>query len=275
MEKIKFKKGNNYCDIDIEYDEKRYNVEYVQEEGVILLRRLSDNKVIKIFSDNIGFLVQVDKDNKTHFLVSNYKTDNEEIKLKHYIDYKYDNKLKLVKEFDNSYVSLSEIRLSDSSFIIEKNHYSASIYNLENRSRRFDRIYNDEKVRTLFNASDNTIMVSRLETADFNHKINDMLTFGINPETYEITTPIWSEDQQRFISIYTEEQLDEIEKILLAKGKFLNRKISAAEITIALEITHYLNIRDQYTDKPKSIYVDGQTIDKKINEEFVRSFIKK
>lgn len=286
MEKIKFKKGNNYCDIDVEYDEKRYNVEYVQEEGVILLRRLSDNKVIKIFDDHLGFIVQIDKDNKTHFLVSSYgKTKLDDIKFEHYIDYEYADKLELYAEFENNCIALSEICVSDGIFIVEKDSSGANLYNLKTYSQRFEKIYNDEKIKALFGTDDNTIMVSQVINADVNFQtqdeiiyslnpICDYITYGINPETYEITTPIWSEDQQRYIPIYNEEQLSEVEKqkIVQFGYNYLNRKnYSVREIMIELEVRRYLNERYACTDKPKSMYTD----DNQINEGFVRNFIKK
>lgn len=286
MKKMKLEKGQNFRDIDIEFDEKRYSIEYFKAEGKILLKRLSDNKIIKIFDDHLGFIVQVDNDNKTHFLVSSYgKTQLDNIKLEHYVDYEYNDKLELYTKFENDSIALSKIRLLDNVFIVEKDSSGANLYNLKNYSQRFEKIYRDRRIKALFGIDNNTIMVSQIIKANLDAKaygeityslnpICDYITYGINPETYELTTPIWSEDQQRYIPIYNEEQLSKVEKqkIVQFGYNYLNRKnYSVREIMIELEVRRYLNERYACTEQPKSMYTD----DNQINEEFVRSFIKK
>lgn len=44
--------------IDLKYDKENYNIEYVKNKNLIILRRLADNKVLEIFSEKIGFIVQ-------------------------------------------------------------------------------------------------------------------------------------------------------------------------------------------------------------------------
>lgn len=274
MKKMKLEKGNSSRDIDIEYDETRYSIEHVKAEGKILLKRLSNSKVIKIFDDHLGFIVQVDKDGETHFLVSSYGRAQEyDIKFQHYIDYKYKDILELKADFENDCIALSKIRITDSAFVVERENTSANLYNLKGYSKRFENLYNDGRIKALFGANDKTIMVSEMQTADSNPQIYDIITYGINPETYEIATPIWSEDQQRFIPIYSEEELARIEKKqYVLFGRFLNRKnYSVLDIMIEHEIRRFLNMRNICTERPKSVYKDNQQID----EEFVRSFVKK
>lgn len=254
--------------IDLKYDNKKYDIEYVKSKNMIILRRLIDNKILEIFSDKIGFIVQCDLKEQTNFLITDYhekdKNGNTLLKFKHYIDRSYLDSLLLEKSFDCDSAALSLSRITDSSYLVEQSGYSGCIYNLNQKSKRYKRIYNDQKVNAFF--KDNTILVSEEISSFVRHDVNDTLTYGINPETFEITTPIWSELQQRYINVYTEEQANKLKNI---KGSFLNLD----EITIYFEVKRYLNEIAKQFDRPKSVYMD--TMDSKVNEEFVKKFVKK
>ena len=92
---------------------------------MIILRRLSDNKTLEIFSDKIGFIVQCDLGENTNFLMTDYseedKNGNTLLKFKHYIDRSYLDSLLLEKTFDCDCAALSVSRLRIFSMII---HYS-------------------------------------------------------------------------------------------------------------------------------------------------------
>ena len=238
---------------------------------MIILRRLSDNKTLEIFSDKIGFIVQCDLRGNTNFLMTDYseedKNGNTLLKFKHYTDRNYLDSLLLEKTFDCSCAALSVSRITDSSYLVEQSGYTGCIYNLNKKSKRFKRIYNDQKVKDFFN--DNTLLVSEEISAFFRHDVNDTLTYGINPETFKITTPIWSELQQRYISIYTQEQA---KKLMETKGLFLNLE-NLDEITIYFEVKKYLNEIAKQFDRPQSVYIDA--MNSEINEKFVKKFVKK
>lgn len=260
--------------IDLKYDKKKYSIEYAKNENMIILRRLSDNQILKIFSDNIGFIVQCNVGEQINFLVTDYsekdKNGNELLKFKHYIDSKYFDSLQQKNSFDCDCAVLSVCRITDSSYLVEQSGYTSYIYNLNQKSKRFKRVYNDQKVNDFFN--ENTLLVSEEISASLRYEINDTITYGINPETLEITTPIWSELQQRYIKIYTKEQVDRLREKLAEKGLFLDTE-SLGEITIYYEVKKYLNEIAKQLDSPQCVYTDA--MDSKINEEFVKKFISK
>lgn len=256
--------------ITLKYDKKKYNIEYVKNKKLFILRRLSDNKILEIFSDKIGFIVQCDIEGQTNFLVTDYSEEDKNghilLKFKHYTDRSYLDSLYLERSFDCDCATLSGCRITDCSYLVEQSGYTGCIYNLNQKSKSFERIYNDQKVNDFFN--DNTLLVSEKVSAIARHDVNDTLTYGINPETFEITTPIWSELQQRCISIYTQEQADKLKE---AKGLILNLK-NLDEMTIYFEVERYLNEIVKQFDRPQSVYTD--IMYSEINEEFVKKFVK-
>lgn len=259
--------------IYLKYDKEEYSVEYVKNKNIILLRRLSDNQIKEVFSDKIGFIVQCNKEKKVNFLVTDYsemeKNGDTKIMFKHYIDKNFSDSLCLKEKFECSSISISQCRITDSSYLIEQKH-GWSIYNLDKKTKMFERVYNDEKVKMFFD--DNTILVSDKRDASLNFEISDTLTYGINPETLEITTPIWSELQQRWIPIYTQQQVDKLREEEYKNGFYLATQ-SLGEMTIYFEIQRYLEKIDKQLDKPQNIYLDSRR--SKVNEKFIKKFVKK
>lgn len=265
---------DNNSTIDLKYDKGEYSIEYVKNKKLIILRRLTDNQILEVFSDKIGFIVQCNIGKQTNFLVTDYSEENKrgEIlpKFKHYTDSGYSDSLQLKNTFDCASVHLSICRITDASYLVEQSGYSSCIYNLEQKSKRFKRIYNDQKVNEVFN--DNTLLVSEEVSASLRCDINDTITYGINPKTFEITTPIWSEFQQRYINIYTQEQVEKLKEKLSKKELFLDSE-NSDEITIHFEVKGYLNEIAKQFDRPQSVYRDAT--ETKVNEEFVKKFVKR
>lgn len=253
------------CTIDLKYDKEKYSIEYSKSKNKIILRRLLDNQVLEIFSDKIGFIVQCNIEGQTNFLVTDYSEvdKNGLLKFKHYTASNYSDSLELKDSFDCTCIDLSDCRITDSSYLVEQDGYTACIYNLKQKSRRFENVYNDSEIKKIFN--DNTLLVLEKVRADYRSDINDTLTYGINPETLDIATPIWSELQQRYINIYDQEQLDR-EGVFLSNMEDLRRRV------FYFEVKRYLNEIAKQLDAPQEVYInDG--CDRKINKEFVRSFI--
>ncbi len=270
MKKVIEKRGGSNCiDIVLEYDKERYNIELANAEEKIILRRLSDKKIIKIFDCNLGFIVQIDKEEETYFVVSSFSKKKHKCFLDHYIE--DGDSLSLENKLECDSTHLEDLRLSDRSFLVGR-HRDKYIYNLEKVSKSFDNVYNDDKIKKYF--SDNTILVSRKVYSKSNSEITDTITYGVNPETFEGTTPIWSVLQRRSIPIYTEKQIDEIEERENEKGNnFPNRgKYNDSEITIYYEIEEPLYEIGMYFDKPEGIYRD---YNQKVNEKLIRRLIKK
>ena len=84
----------------LEYNNEEYDIEYVENKNVFILRRLKDNKVLEIFGDKIGFIVQVNSYGVSNFVTTKYSEDKEEIKFKHYIDRSSYDDFKLINEID-------------------------------------------------------------------------------------------------------------------------------------------------------------------------------
>lgn len=262
--------------IYLEYDKEKYDIEYVKTKNMIILRRLADNQILEIFSDAIGFIVQCDINEQTNFLVTDYSKDDkskeEKIKFKHYIDRNSSDSLYLKNEFECDSIHLESCRITDYSYLVEQSLYGGALYNLDKKSKMFDQVYNDKQINGII--GDNTLLVSETLNACWNSKITDTITYGINPETFEITTAIWSELQQREISVYTKEQINEISKDLRKKGYWLNTQdYSLGDITIHLEVEKYLDKLAEYLERPESVYLDS--MHDKINENFVKKFIRK
>lgn len=260
-------------EITLKYDKERYDIEYVKEQGVFILRRLADNKVVKIFGDNIGFIVQCDKDEQINFMVAEYSKDEsgtEITKLQHYVDDSWRDSLQLKKEFECASIWLPTCRVTDNSWLVEHDRYGGCLYNLNKKSKEFKHIFKDERITDMLGG--NTLLVS--EKVSSRSDIYDTITYGINPETFEITTPIWSEHQHRKINIYTQEQVEQLKEELLEQGRILNTDIySLGDITISFEVEHYLEELKKYIDEPEGPYLDSWKHN--VNEDFVKSFVKK
>ena len=114
-------------------------------------------------------------------------------------------------------------------------------------------------------------MVSEIKRASTN-LVSDTITYGIDPETFEIVTPIWSELQQRYIDIYTDKQVDKIQE----KNPFTNvKKFSLVDNTIYFEIEKYLNILSGYFERTRTDKMYLDFFDSEINEDFVKKFVRK
>lgn len=270
QEFIKERKDGMY----FEYDKTKYDIEYSEDDHMILLTRLSDNKVLEIFEDKISFIIQSYVDRKANFLIADWEeTDKKKKwKIKHYID-KFSNFLILQQEFDSQHGVMEQCRIAnlDNVYVIEQEN-SSIIYNLNSGEyERFAQVYNDEEVTKFFD--DNTLLVNEVKSAFQckKNKVSDTLTYGINPETFAITTPIWSELQHRFINIYTQEQVDKINESLKEKGIFFDTSYySLSEITIRLEIEVYLWKLELCLADPQNVYSYNE-----VNENFVKKFVKK
>ena len=263
----------NRAIIDLEYDKDKYDFEYVKSKGVIILRRKSDNQVLEIFSDKIEYIVQSNTGNVTNFIVTDYsevdKDGSRIFKIKHYVDTGSDE-LSLRRQFDYDGSTLDQCRITESSFIVDQKGCGGSIYNLENKSKNFDYIYNNKKISEII--GENILMVSEIKRSFFG-ELTDRLTYGIDPSTFEIVTPIWSELQQRYIAMYTDKQVDELQE----KYPFGNiKKNSLEDNTIYFEVERYLRLltevylKEQITGR---IYLNFN--DSEVNEDFVKEFVKK
>lgn len=269
ISKDKFEEFDNidmgYPKIEIVYDSTKYEFECVYGLNKIILRRLKDGKIIHIFDTKITFIVECDKNNRANFMVGECSGEFRNNKLKHYIDKGKEN-LELESTLDiSSECSLDQCQITNNSFaFVKKNSqcYSAynSIYTLDGRTKSFKKIYNDKRIQMKF--KEPTILVEQEYGKSYYDSVSDRVFYGVNPETLEINTPIWSELQQRLIPIYTEEDI---------KNKNIIDPIGLGETTLYCEVKKPLDEIARYLTPSKEVYTDKS----EINDEFIRQFVKK
>ncbi len=267
---IKNSEGNI---VYFKYDKEEYDIEYIKDQNMIIVRQLPDYHILEIFSDKIGFIVQSNIGDQTNFLVTDYSQKDENgkttIQFKHYTGKKYKRSLDLVKVLNCSEFELSSCRITDNTYLVEQNDQGSCIYNISQKSKRFDSVYHDDDINKFL--QENILLVSETRTALFRPDIKDTITYGINPETFQIETPIWSDLQQRLIPIYMQKEIDKLkEKWFLDHNSYEGQSLE--EITIHFEIDQYLNQLDNQIERSQTVYED--VVDSKVNEEFVKKFIK-
>ncbi len=245
MVEIKIK-SNDGREIYTKYDETKYAVEYLKNDGLsgyILLKRLKDNKVIKVFKDSVGFIIEVDNDDITSFLVTSFRKgfdNNINSKLIHYTIKEEEESLKQIRAFAPTNINVEDVRLTDSSYIIgdARKSNNGFIYNLKDISERFDSISKDQ----------NGVKVSE-KLYSMDGSIGDTITYQINPETFEIIGKVKSDLEQREIDVYTIEDALRVNKdfySIITRNKL-------EQMTKYYEIKKYLDLlskgSDDYSDE--------------------------
>lgn len=256
-------KNSNDKDIYLKFDTDKYDIQHRKNEKMIVIKSLKNGKVIKEFSDKeIGFLIQCTTGVRDNFLVGCSLINKNVNCLEHYVysSWKNNNMFPwyLKKSFKLDTLDISKYKITDRSYIIfDRKEKCFVIYNLY-EEKTFSWVYTDKETNKYFN--DDTILVTKELFADYRYDIKDNITYGINPETFEITTPIWSDLQQRFINVCTKEPIKNDSKLLL----------SSSDKIIYLEIVSYLNKLAEQIEVPKNMYGHGY----KLEDEFIRKFVK-
>lgn len=223
----------------LEYDENEYDIEYSSGIDKFIIRSKKTNQVRLILDDNIGFIIQ-NKDKKigiSNFMVSrvNRKDENGTL-LYHYIDSEVEDKMLKRKTLPISSINAKDIRIGNKLYLTDT-YYDNKLkilYNQNKTSKVYDEVYTDpvlnERVEKIIGK--NVIMVR--ENKKINDRIIDTLIYGIDPETFEVVTPIWSDFKQEFIDS--------------------NAK--------SIDETKYIEVNPMYKDNSK----------KELNLEFIRKF---
>lgn len=188
----------------LEYDENEYDIEYSSGIDKFIIRSKKTNQVRLILDDNIGFIIQ-NKDEQngiSNFMVSstNRKEENS-TSLCHYIDYETQDKM--IKKYTLPISSINEkdIRIGTNVYVTDTYHDKKlkRLYNQNRTSKVFDEVYYSprltERVEKIIGK--NIIMVREDKKA--NGRITDSLIYGIDPQTFEAVTPIWSDFKQDFV----------------------------------------------------------------------------
>lgn len=260
--------------IYLEYDKNKYDIEYKKSENSVILKRLWDNEIVEIFDERIGFIVQVNSYDKVNIIVTDYSDENR-IYFKHY---KLGHELKLIKKFECDSASIQSSRISDNSFIVEQKGYGGIVYCLNGKQKKFDYIYRSEKNDYIF--ENNILIGSHIMESCYNHSITDKITYGIDPESFDIVTLIWSELQQRSIKVknHTKEVAEAIkwrEKINERRHYLIpsEDRYMLEAATIDLEVGQNLEKLALYLDKTEKISFDND--EPKINSSFIKKLTRK
>ena len=89
--------------------------------------------------------------------------------------------------------------------------YLAAGRNKEFAEEILDGIFdNDKKVENV--VGNNFVLVDQKLRIDKTN-LEDMITYGIDPDTRKINTPIWSRLQNRLINIYSEEEIKKVTRL--------------------------------------------------------------
>ncbi len=255
----------DYGKIPVEYDETKYRIDCIDKLNVLTIHRLSDNKIIYISNPYPTYAVQIDLDKQTHFVIGNHKEHCN--KLCDYILDDGEDYVRLKDEFETEYWCLDDIRIGNHTFKVEDDHYSARLYNLKDLSELFDRIYMDNKML----CKNNIILVEKRWFTFTSETIEEKIRYFIDVDTLECVSPIHSTLQNRFIPIYTKQEIKEKAKQLEKLGKYLDIDRSPFSITEDLEIIKYYQLLISYVSGSK-IYndIDNDTLE--IKEDYVRKF---
>ena len=230
-----------------EYDNEKFSVQYSFPLDTLFIRRLSDNKVVGIIenADRVGFINEHDGVYKetgeeyTDFVVS-YCDEKERPFISHYRLNNHENFIKHIKTFDTESAIEYEIRVSNHTYKVCPDREECSLYNLDGKSRKFT-IHDDHEEEIQEILGEKTILVE--ETLYSTPEIEDRIVYGFDKDTFEPTTPIWSDLQRRFIDVHP---LEEIRK--LEWEKHMHYPFSEGEgqklisRTIRLEILRYLDM---------------------------------
>lgn len=267
--------------INLEYDEKSYFIEhfYDKKNIFIIIKDKIYNTIVKVFYEPISFVVQVNDENAaiSHFIVGMINEFGNYV-LRDYSDQFFCRALQPVDEFELDNLTLSEIRLSEKSFKVKEN--GERIFTVgKYLSNQYEKIHNNEKVKKI--VGKNIVMVDQVKRGKQNDEIEDTLTYGINPDTKEIVTPIWSKLQNRLINVYTKEDIENIRNnrdsmnLSSCDYSYLNTAetpfVGLGDATMHFEVDRYIELLEKYIEKSDSIYEDKYN--RKINEKFVKKFV--
>lgn len=207
-----------YKNVYLEYDKDKFDIEYVEEVGKFIIRNLTDGEVIAMFDESIGFIIQSyqGKYKNPNFVVSSWTFDEKEnvngSKLTHYVA-SWNNELEIRGEFNTDFQVLpGELRMSEHTYLvngecqISDNIPSKKLYNLKKTSNLFTKVYTDPEIKAALKKIIDREMILVSDTVQEGDVVDEII-YGLDPETFEAVTPIWSSLQNRFIEPYTEEVL--------------------------------------------------------------------
>lgn len=276
------------------YDLSEYSIECFCEKGSkdrkdsFILKRKKCDEIMKIFTGDITDIIQCKKNGYNYFVVieypntrcdkcniSCYKDDGSELSCifsKDCRECKQITNSSFLLEFDVSFSK--ELNLIESEY---------ALYNIDTYRCGFSQVYSDSNISNRLNeVIDDKVLFVKENLCSKNgkrgHKAEDTIIYGIDPKTFDAKTKIWSDLQQRYIDILSEEEIKEKEAKYVAKdmdpnsifyrvyrGKTLGDKTIGLEIQLPLE-----EIAIMMQKNTPNIFVSDTCGE--INKEFVKGF---
>ena len=189
----------NIRNVQINYNDKLYNIVYNANNNSIILESKNTNIKLETKIDNLNYIYQVDSDN---FILSKkenkYKSSFEHIE---FVDGIFHTKFYHICKTN----SHKHVHILDDVYLLKIDSYNHLLYN-----------YKTRKIRTISNASfivdknvsynNNTIICVKQK---INYKkISDTLYFNIDSSSLENIDDIYSELQDKTIKIYKENEIN-------------------------------------------------------------------
>ena len=276
---------------NLEYDENEYEIEYFGKEidvsepwegrrfikeNYFIVKNVEENEIINLFTGDISDIIQFKRDENNYFVVVSYP-ENEMSNglITTYIDEGFDMPRIFQKEI------MQCTRVSDHTFFLQLEGIDFALYNGEKFKKGFRTICacpsDYEKIKDVY-GEDVLFVEEKLRPRYVldGAAVDDTITYGVDVDTLEIKTPIYSDTQQRYIKLLSEEEIEKrednyYEKLINPKAVYKGDSIG--DKTIGLEVQLPLEIVSLMMGRRLSIgdYVDGFG-DKEKNKEFVKGF---
>ena len=256
--------------ITIEYDEEKYEVEILKNGSQAILKSKlyrDSSEVIHVFDlDEVSIIRQIDKDRPYFITISRTRYGKQDTLTAYYDSVHFLEETDKF-EIDNMFEFKPGVFLitnGNDSFIYNMHKYSSTLpvgsFELDVNIMEFI----DPKY-------ENTVLVRE----DVEYGIaKDTITYGLDLDTLELVTNIWSTEQQKYIKKYNTKETKKYLRSIHAFPFVNNEKMGAC--TIENEVDKYLKLLDAqgiYTTYPgqdKSMYVydvDGKHI---LNKEHLK-----
>lgn len=104
--------------IYLEYDMDKFSIQHAKEMGFLVLSRNDDNRILSIFRDNVGFIVQDQTGINYNFFVSKYYQKEDLVKFSHYSITDFMNAMKLRFEEECDSINIDSLRIRNNVFAL-------------------------------------------------------------------------------------------------------------------------------------------------------------
>ena len=251
MQKIMIKRVHNISIfdlgfVDVKYDDTVFDIKYAKSQRKIVLIRKSDGEIIHEFDEMYtNSITQYNCNGEPHFITNEYipsKNPDRRFEGQQLVDYEYNFRR---NGLDSTRIPCKSIKeVSDNAYIISSIEEGYELYSVENSiSIPFKRVTLNESVNKMFGKK--VVFVEHEIKDKYKGQIKDTLTYVIDPTTFKIISPIWSDLQKRFIDVYDSMTSEEIQKIA-EKQDMSEVDNSYADnyndsATIDIEVVNYLN----------------------------------